>query len=123
MAENTEARKEKIEAKVLADYQKLVGTVVEVAAICGYRLDDSVDISLTPPAKVRIEPTSNTSLNRWIDDWCDPVYEVTLVEPHPQLTDLRSFWIHGLSRHINGVSTEASDIVSGKGEAKATSVN
>jgi hypothetical protein len=104
---------EKIEALILADYNALEGKVVEVSAICGFRGDDSVDINLQPPAKVKIDRTSNTSLKRWIDDWCDPVYEVTLVEPHPQLEDVRSFWIHGLSRNINGTSTEASDIFAG----------
>lgn len=105
---------ERIETQVLHDYSKVAGKVVQVAAICGFKGDDSVDINLQPPAKVRIEPTSNTSLKRWIDEWCDPVYEVALAEPHPQLEGLRSFWIHGLSRHINGTTTEAGDIVAGQ---------
>ena len=102
---------ENVEIAVLSDYKKLFGTVVQVSAICGYRGHDSVDLNLDPPAQVRIDSTSNQSLNRWIDDWCDPVYEVTLVAPHPQLRDVRSLWIHGTSRHINGSSTEASDLV------------
>lgn len=105
-----------IEAIVQADYERYLGQEVLVHRICGYVADDSVDMDLDPPAKVRIEKTSTTSLARWIDEWCDPLYEVTLVQPHPQLAEVRSLWIYGQSYHIDGKQVEASDIV---GEATA----
>lgn len=101
-----------IEAKVMKDYAHFLGKDVLVSRISGFVGDDSTDIELSPPAKVRVESTSEQSLKRWIDGWCDPVYEVALVEDHPQLAGVRSLWIHGPSLHLNGKQTEASDIVS-----------
>lgn len=101
-----------IEARVMKDYAHYLGKDVLVKGICGFVGDDSTDVELSPPAKVRVEATSEQSLKRWIDGWCDPLYEVTLVENHPQLNGMRSLWIHGPSLHLNGKQTEASDIVS-----------
>lgn len=101
-----------IEAKVMKDYAHYLGKDVLVNRICGYVGDDSTDIELSSPAKVRVETTSEQSLKRWIDGWCDPLYEVSLVEDHPQLNGVRSLWIHGPSLHLNGKQTQASDIVS-----------
>ena len=100
-----------IEAKVMKDYAHYLGKDVLVKRICGYVGDDSTDIELSPPAKVRVETTNEQSLKRWIDGWCDPLYEVALVEEHPQLNGVRLLWIHGPSLHLNGKQTEASDIV------------
>ncbi len=100
-----------IEATVRTDYERYLGQEVLVHRICGYVADDSVDLDLDPPARVRIEKTSATSLTRWIDAWCDPLYEVTLVQPHPQLVEVRSLWIYGQSYHLDGKQVEASDIV------------
>ena len=101
-----------IEAKVMKDYAHYLGKDVLVHRICGFVGDDSTDIELSPPAKVRVQATSEQSLKRWIDGWCDPLYEVALVENHPQLNGVRSLWIHGPSLHLNGKQTEVSDIVS-----------
>jgi len=101
-----------IEAKVMKDYAHFLGKDVLVSRISGFVGDDSTDIELSPPAKVRVEATSEQSLKRWIDGWCDPAYEVVLVEDHPQLAGVRSLWIHGPSLHLNGKQTEVSDIVS-----------
>lgn len=95
----------------MKDYAHYLGKDVLVNRICGFVGDDSVDIELSPAAKVRAEATNEQSLKRWIDGWCDPLYEVALVEDHPQLNGVRSLWIHGPSLHLNGKQTEASDIV------------
>lgn len=96
----------------MKDYEHFLGKVVSVNAISGYVGNDSADFVLEPPAKVKVLQTSEQCVKRWVDDWCDPVYEVELTEPHPQLVDVRSMWIHGPSRHLNGKQTESSDIVS-----------
>lgn len=101
-----------IEAVAVQDYEHYLGKVVLVNAVSGYIGNSSTDIPLNPPAKVRVEATSLQVVKRWIDNWCDPIYEVSLVESHPQLHDVRSLWIYGPSRHLNGKQTEASDIVS-----------
>ena len=100
-----------VEAAAMADYEHYRGKIVLVSAVCGYVGNDSVDITLDSPAKVLIENTSDQSVKRWCDDWCDPLYEVMLFERHPQLTEVRSMWIYGLSRHLDGQRTEDSDIV------------
>ncbi len=101
-----------IEARVLADYQHMLGRTVLVRVVSGYRGSDSVDIRLNPPAKVRIAKTEEASLKHWNDDWCDPYWEVEVVEPHPQLVGIRSTWISGSCYHLNGQQANASDVIS-----------
>ncbi|PRD96816.1 hypothetical protein C6P88_02590 [Burkholderia contaminans] len=101
-----------IEARVVADYQHMLGKTVLVRVVSGYRGSDSVDIRLHPPAKVRIATTEEASLKHWNDDWCDPYWEVEVVEPHPQLVGIRSTWISGSCYHLNGQQTNASDVIS-----------
>lgn len=101
-----------IEARVLADYQHMLGKTVLVRVVSGYRGNNSVDIRLSPPAKVRIATTEEASLKHWNDDWCDPYWEVEVVEPHPQLVGIRSTWISGSCYHLNGQQTNTSDVIS-----------
>lgn len=101
-----------IEARVLSDYQRMLGKTVMVRSISGYRGNDSVDIRLSPPATVKIAHTEPASLKHWNDDRCDPYWEVVLVEPHPQLEDIRSTWISGNCYHLDGRQSNASDVIS-----------
>lgn len=101
-----------VEARALFDYNQVLGKTVLVSAISGFVGNDSVDINLDPPAKVRVEKTNEASVKRWNDDWCDPYWEVTLAEPHPQLGDVRSLWISGTCYHVDGRKSEASDVSS-----------
>jgi hypothetical protein len=109
-----------IEARAMVDYEDVLGKTVLVSAICGFVGNDSVDINLDPPAKVRVEKTRETSVKRWNDDWCDPYWEVVLAEPHPQLSGVRSLWISGTCYYLDGQQTEPSDVVSVVEEAPAT---
>ncbi|WP_321935354.1 hypothetical protein [Paraburkholderia sp. J8-2] len=101
-----------IEARVLGDYQQMLGKIVLVRVVSGYRGTDSVDVRLNPPAKVRVARTEEPSLKHWNDDWCDPYWEVELVEPHPQLEGIRSIWISGNCYHLDGQQTNVSDVIS-----------
>ena len=101
-----------IEARVLTDYQHMLDKTVLVRVVSGYRGNDSVDIRLNPPAKVRITRTEEASLKHWDDDWCDPYWEVEVVEPHPQLEGIRSTWISGNCYHLDWQQTNASDVIS-----------
>lgn len=104
---------EAAEARATAEYDALVGKDVRVTAISGYRDDDNChDLTLDPPALVRINQTSDDDIKRWIDEWLDPVYNVTVVEPHPQIAaDMRSCWIHGTSYNRKTGKTQPGDIV------------
>lgn len=106
-----------IEARAMRDYEQVLGKIVLVSAISGYFGNDSVDIPLPVPAKVRIDTTTESTVKRWCDDWCDPYWEVSLVEPHPALIDVRSLWISGTCRHLDGKRTERSDVLSIVGDA------
>lgn len=98
-----------VESKALADYDHLLGRVVLTTKISGYVGSDSVSLNLSTPAKVQITATDQASLLHWNDDWCDPYWNVTLVEPHVELDGVRSLWMDGHSYHINGKQSEASD--------------
>lgn len=100
-----------IEERALGDYQKMLGQSVLVKAVSGFVGNDSVDINLDPPAKVRIDQTGSDSVHHWNDDGLDPYCDVTLMEPHPALVDVRSFGIHGPCPNLDGKRTEASEIV------------
>lgn len=102
----------RIESMAFADYKHYLGKAVSVRAVFGFIGDDSVDVDLDPPAIVRVEETPASLITRWSDGWCDPIYEVVLLEPHPALAGVRSLCVYGPSRHLNGKQTESSDIVS-----------
>jgi hypothetical protein len=103
---------EQLEAQALNDYDYYRGKVIEVGSISGYDdSDNSLDVKLHPPAIVRVLGTPKGDIVRWMDDdHLDPVYNVDLVVPHPQLEGMRSFWIYGESRSLRGEPCE-SDIL------------
>ncbi|WP_429481897.1 hypothetical protein [Paraburkholderia youngii] len=80
-----------------------------------------MDFVLEPPARVRVDATPESDIKRWNDCgaemWCDPVWDVTLAEPHPQLGGVRSLWIHATSYLEGSDRTEASDVVEVVGDA------
>jgi hypothetical protein len=88
---------------VLRDFDEIKGRVLLVSHLTGYKGDDSIDIDLTTPAKVRVSATPESDLFHQIDDWVDPYWNLELVEPHPELADVRSLWMFGHSYSIKGV--------------------
>lgn len=95
--------KEELEAKARADYASHLGKEVYVKAISGWLGHaKTLDIVLDPPALVKVGETDDGDVARWMDDWLDPVFDVTLVQPHPQLKDMEAFWIYGTSYHADG---------------------
>lgn len=89
-----------LERKALADYAALYLTIVETKTINGYRGQESVELHLETPAKFRILETPHSDILHWNDDYLDPMYNAELVEAHPELANVRSFWINGASRKI-----------------------
>lgn len=97
--------REEIELRVLAEHRRLVGTEILVAEVTGFVDEDQVEFFLDPPARMRVEAGFDAVV-RWMDDeWCDPIWDVKLIEPHPQLAHARSFWMYGTSYSTHG-STE-----------------
>lgn len=109
-----------IEERVWADYTEALGKVVLVRALSGFKGNDSDDYVLEPPARVRVGKTAESAVKRWDlggENWCDPFWEVTLVEPHPQLAGVRSMWIHATSYLLGSDRSEPSDVVEILGDA------
>lgn len=104
-----------IEERAWNEYLSMLGKVVLVKAISGYVGLDSCDVLLDQPAKVRIGKSRESDVKRWNDcgaeSWCDPLWEVSLVDTHPQLSEMRSLWIHGTCYLCDSDRTEASDVV------------
>lgn len=99
-----------IEQAALKDYERHLWRVVVVKAILGHRDNESVDISLERPALVRVLPTDRESVIRWMDEWLDPVWDVELVESHPELAGLESPWVYATSYSI-GEDPKPGDIL------------
>jgi len=78
------------------DYQRALGTVIEVTWVYGYTNDDSVEIQCDPPAKVRVLETPDEDLRHWVDEWLDPFWNIELSEPHPAIgANVRGLWTFG----------------------------
>lgn len=105
-----------VEALAISEYEVHVGKTVLVNAISGYVGNDSIDINLDPPVKVRVLSTQEQDIRNWVDDWCDPYWDVEIIEPRTELAGLRSTWIRPTSRHIDGTRSEHSDVVGGPHE-------
>lgn len=91
-----------LEQIALAEYWAALGEVIEAGCILAYNdHDDSVEVHLDPPAKVRVDITDEDSILHWNDEtWLDPYWDVTPVEDREELRGLRSFWIDGPSHEL-----------------------
>lgn len=92
-----------VAVRVRAEAVSLFDKIIRVTEVDGFRNGDSVSHwSLDPPVRARIL-SDESSLVRWVDDrWCDPVYEIELLEDRPELTDLTSPWVYGTSYSLDG---------------------
>ena len=102
--------REEIEKQVAEDYDEVVGKVVLARFVeCGHPEAGNVTVICEPPAVVRVEAYQDGSdshlVRRWMD-WenCDPVYNISLLEAHPAITESGAVpsWIYGTSRWLSG---------------------
>src|SRR3972149_2024944 len=85
---------------VKADYGRIKGRPILVSELTGYRDDHSIDFGLEPPALVMVAHTSDGDLSHQVDQWLDPYWNLTLLEPHPQLKGVESLWMFGTSYNL-----------------------
>ena len=94
--------------KIKADYEAILGRIILVLELTGYKDDDSHDFRMDPPVKARVVRTREDDLFHCVDkEWIDPYWDLELVEPHPRLEGYISFWMYGTSYNI---ATDATDL-------------
>lgn len=100
-----------LEIKAQRDFDAHKGRILLVNVVTGYNsADDSVDILLNPPARMRVcLKINNEDLQHWVDNWLDPYWDVDLIGEHPALADIRSMWVYGPSYCTDGRTEPSSD--------------
>lgn len=95
---------DRIETSCITDYEEHSGKILLANLILGYKDDDYVEITCDPPVRVRVRMDMNyRDMLNWTDeDFCDPNWDVEIVEPHPSLENVSSMWVDGISRAISG---------------------
>jgi len=93
---------DRLDAMALNEYEAHLGKIIVTTALEGYVGDNSVNIDIPEGVRVRVTRTEKCDIVRWIDDWLDPAWNVEPVEAHPKLESVRSLWIYGTSRRLDG---------------------
>jgi hypothetical protein len=97
------AKMDKIEELCLAEYEAHKYKIILATLVNGWNdHDHSVEVFCDPPARLRVQETRKNDIQHWNDDWCDPYWDVELVEPHPALENIRSLWVFGISHSLTG---------------------
>jgi len=99
--------KEEIEDRCWEDYERHAGKVILASRVVAMIDHGSVDVDLDPPIRLLVDKNQqrdcviswNTSPS---DNWCDPNWDVSLLEPHPVLEKASSIWVSGISRSTDG---------------------
>lgn len=101
---------ESIEKKCMDDYREHEGKILLANCIHGYVDEDSHEFHLEKPVRVQVieHQRENTILNWTASEWCDPNWDVELLEPHEKLDMASSLWVDGISRNTNGRHYELS---------------
>lgn len=95
--------KASLEATAKAHHAAHLGKILLCREVTGYNdKDDSVDVICDPPARMRVCSAMAGDLEHWNDNWLDPYWDVTPVEPHPALDGIRSLWVFGTSYCTDG---------------------
>lgn len=103
--------KEEVERLVIADYEQLKGKLIRVTEVECFNEGDSSTMYLTDPIVLRISDSMqpDQGILRWTtQDWCDPAYDVRLVESSPEADawladgDYHVSWVSGPSRSTTG---------------------
>lgn len=97
--------KESIDQQCMDDYREHEGKVLLVNFVQGMVDHNSADFTLEKPVRMFvIEHQRESDIINWHDGWCDPSWDVELLESHEELEQASSLWIDGTSRNINGMT-------------------
>jgi hypothetical protein len=102
---------QEIKQSVLSDFFRVVGHVIFPQFVDGYIGDDSFTVATQGLHPMRVCPTNERELVRWMGDECDPCWDVTPVYPeefqqlvkeeNPEAEEpMRSLWVFGHSYEI-----------------------
>jgi hypothetical protein len=89
------------------EYEQFKNCLVRVQALNGYA-DNVASDTFYPdmfekPVIVRIQKADKErDLHHWMDEWLDPIYPVEIVERGDLPEGLRSCWIYGICRSLDG---------------------
>lgn len=104
---------EEIEERVRQDARQLRGKVIVVRELEGMARNPAAlrRRLVHPPVSARVV-FENSSLIRWTTSgWCDPLYEIELLEPRADLADLTSMWVYGTSYDLDGNTVPAEFVI------------
>lgn len=102
---------DELHKKAEEDYKAALGRVVLVSHLTCYMGEDSVDLDVDPPARMRVIQTPVSDLQHRVDQWLDPYWNLELLDYHPKLNGARSFWTFGKSYNLNGEVEPTSNVV------------
>lgn len=92
-------QKERLEARAVSEYRRLLGKEITVRRVHGYAGNSNDTDTFCGPFRVRVVETDANSVVRWMNEsdcsWLDPCIDVEIVSG-PR-TDIRSAWIYGTS--------------------------
>lgn len=100
--------KDEINEAALRDYRSVAGKVVWVTQVeCYDDNDNQAIVTCDPPALARIQAYEEReeleNIPRWTnEEFCDPYYNLEILEKHPAFTGLRPSWTFGTCRSVNG---------------------
>ena len=92
----------RVEALVLEDFRQIEGRLIEASELYGYRDGDLQELSFEIPVLLQVTETPKGDLQHWIDEWCDPYYNVALVDDRGQSVNATSLWVYGRSHSTEG---------------------
>jgi len=99
-----QAIEEHVEALCIQDHEEHVGKILLATVILGYAEEAfTEEFYCDPPARIRVLQMNHSSMLNWTcREFCDPDWDIELVEPHPALEHATSIWIDGISRATDG---------------------
>jgi hypothetical protein len=92
-----------------ADFESARGQIIPVLWVMGYDdHDNSVERGADPgnPFKVRADATNQSSIEHFNDEYLDPYWDITIIEPRPELDGIRSCWMWGKSYRVRERMTQ-----------------
>jgi len=86
-----------VEDLCIKDHNEHIGKILLTTFVFGY-----TEVYFNPPARVRVLKMDHKHMLNWTcREFCDPRWDVELVESHPALGTTTGLWIYGISHSID----------------------